>query len=300
MDPNPGQQPGGPPSASSDKLRPLLPALAPRNPSSAAGPSLISSQYQLTARRRRGPAACAACRKRRIKCGGQRPRCHACASRNEPECSYDGEADETTAQAIKRKYGELQDHVDSHQKVIRALRSHPEDDAQAILARIRRGDDIDTIARHVDYGDLLLQVSLQPETRYRYVFPVHADMPAYLVKSSSPYLHSLLYDWTVGGAAGNASASASAPDMSLDMYMKPYHAAEVIDAQLGAVQPSKWTSVCRDDEMMRRLLRAYFLQEYGTLTAFRKDDFLEDMAQERHRLCSPLLAKRGTRHGLRE
>lgn len=65
-----------------------------------------------------------------------------------------------------------------------------------------------TVARHLSYGDALLQVSLVPESRYRYVFPLTTEMPAYLVRSRNPYLDSLLYKWIVGS---QRTPSPSAP-----------------------------------------------------------------------------------------
>ncbi|KAK5652937.1 hypothetical protein OQA88_9416 [Cercophora sp. LCS_1] len=136
------------------------------------------------------------------------------------------------------------------------------------MKRIRRGNDVNTIARHVDYGDLLLQVSLTPETRYRYVFPSYTDIPSHLVKPNNPYLHSLLYEWTVGkpddhypSAGPPAPPSSTQPGVD-DPYMKLYHA----------------TLVSKDDELVRGLLSSYSLQEYGSLNSFQKEYFLEDMS----------------------
>lgn len=62
-----------------------------------------------------------------------------------------------------------------------------------------------------------------------------------------------------------------------------------MDVQLSAVEPSKWTTVCADNVLMRRLLHAFFLQDHDWWTAFQKDYFLEDMAKMRLQFCSSLL-----------
>jgi len=214
---------------------------------------------------------------------------------------YDTAAEETHSQAAKRRYTELQAHKTDLELVYEALQSRPETDAQAILGRIRRGDDVNVIARHINFGDLLIQVALEPETRYRYEFPMVRDIPAHLIGSWNPYLDSLIYEWTPAAVALDGSSptttnsSRSTGSLSPTTietyapYLKPYHAAEVISNQLNSVEPSRWTSVCSDNTLMRKLLGAYFLQEHGWYTCIQKDDFLEDMANMRNDSCSPLL-----------
>ena len=97
------------------------------------------------------------------------------------DCQYEAAVQESTAQASKRKYQELQSAKTAHERVYDALKLRSDADAQAILKRIRKGDDIETIVRHVDFGDLLLPVALTPEARFRYVFPFCEDMPPYLI-----------------------------------------------------------------------------------------------------------------------
>ena len=221
-----------------------------------------------------------------------------CISR-QSECVYDTAAEETHSQAAKRRYTELQARKTSLELVYEALQSRSETDAQAILGRIRRGDDVNVIARHINFGDLLIQVALEPETRYRYEFPLVRDIPTHLVGSWNPYLDSLIYEWTPAAAASDGSSSTSSSPSTGSLspttietyapYLKPYHAAEVINHQLNSVEPSRWTSVCSDNTLMRKLLGAYFLQEHGWYTFIQKDYFLEDMANMRLDSCSPLL-----------
>ena len=161
------------------------------------------------------------------------------------------------------------------------------------MQKIRRGDDINDVARHIEYADLLLQVSLAPETRYRYVFPISPSMPAHLLQPSNAYLDSLIYEWvwpqTTNPPTSPIRRPREASDEADAPYLKPYHAAEIIDARLSAAEPSKWTTVCRDDALMRRLLSAFFLQDHDWWTCFHKDYFLQDMIKMHHQLCSPLL-----------
>lgn len=160
------------------------------------------------------------------------------------------------------------------------------------MKRIRKGDDIETIVRHVDFGDLLLQVALTPEARFRYVFPFREDMPPYLIQPWNNYLKSPLFEWVAGDnpvgeadaqEAGHTETGAKCP------FLKPFHAAEVIEVQLGSVEPSKWTTVCADNTLMRKILAAYIRQDYVFLTMFHKDIFFADMAAMRRQFCSSLL-----------
>jgi len=116
---------------------------------------------------------------------------------------------------------------------------------------------------------------------------------------ANPYLDSLIYEWvsprmTSEGAASGSPASAgqkttAAAAESHSPYLHPYHAAKVVDIRLSGVEPSKWTKVCSDDALMRKLLSRFLLQDHDWWTAFHKDYFLEDMANMSHQLCSPLL-----------
>ncbi|KAF2475124.1 uncharacterized protein BDR25DRAFT_186444, partial [Lindgomyces ingoldianus] len=131
-------------------------------------------------------AACNACRKRKTKCDAQRPRCSVCISRN-ADCDYDTVSTETHSQALKRKFDELQQSKSTYEQIFDMLKARTEQEATIIMQRIRNGVDADTIIRHVEDGDLLLQLSLVPETRYRYDFPFITDMPSFLQLPDNVY-----------------------------------------------------------------------------------------------------------------
>jgi hypothetical protein len=179
------------------------------------------------------------------------------------------------------------------------LRSRPEHDALEIFKRIRAGADIDQVIRHVNYGDVVGQLAVVPETRYRYEFPYSIEMPASLVRPDNPYLDSEIYDFVLNPAtqrrlpSPSSASSRSSPGatelLELDPYLKPFHGAAILDPWLDAVKPSRWTSVSDDDDLMRGVIQAYLIHEYDWFTCFHKDLFLQDMANERPRFCSKLL-----------
>jgi hypothetical protein len=224
--------------------------------------------------------------------------CRRC-SRLTLACQYDtDEEGETAAQATKRRFTDVSHRMGAHESVYSALQLREEKDVTAILKRIRQGDDVETVARHLSYGDVLLQVALVPETRYRYVFPLMTEMPAALNTPGNPYLRSLLYEWTMsdedesGNFAAPAITAGPTHDDELpgnDPYLKPWHAADIVDIHLSVASPSKWTNACSDDDLMRRLIGRYLLLEYSAHAYFQKEYFLEDMLKMRDRLCSPLL-----------
>ncbi|OAA35696.1 Zn(2)-C6 fungal-type DNA-binding domain protein [Metarhizium rileyi] len=285
------------PNPKPSSLRPILPA-----PQTS-----LRSAFQIdvgTAAKRRAPvtAACGECRRRKSKCNGGRPKCTSCIRRR-VECIYDRDPDETQAAVVKRKYEELRDHNTPFERVFDAIRCRSEADAGAIVRKIRRGENVDDIARQVEHGDLLLQSCLMPETKYRYEFPFSWKMPSYLLLKSNVYLDSPIYKWSphqhlpseavaveVAGGSSSSRQQPSSPSAEFDApYLKPYHAAEMVDTQLSSAVPSKWTSVCSDDVLMRRLLGAFFLQEHDWWTVLQKDYFLQDMSSMHHDFCSSLL-----------
>jgi Fungal Zn(2)-Cys(6) binuclear cluster domain len=272
--------------------------------------------WNIIAPQKRGTttAACGACRKRKSKvsflyisglmrfsfanrsillqCNAERPKCTLCVSKG-TDCVYDTATTvETHTQALKRKYSELREHKTTYEQICELLQARPHAEANQIFKRIRNGADAESILRYIEEGDLLLQLSLVPETRYRYEFPFIQEMPTLLRRPDNPYLHSLVYEWTSKDSS-SAQISVSPSDVGAveyqSVYLKPYHAADIIDHRLNAVKPSSWTGVSDNDGLMRELIAAYFKYEHLWLTFFQKDYFLEDMAANRDRFCSSLL-----------
>lgn len=227
------------------------------------------------------------------RCSGERPLCRRCQERGS-ECVFLADHAETQIQALKRKHDESQQEIVVYRELYRLLVTVNETEAVDILQRLRAGTDVETIVRQIQEGDLLLQLALTPESRFRYQFPYLPSMPAALQTSDNPYLESFLYEGTVQGFAqlpqqSSSSAVAAQSESYSYIYLKPYHAAELIDGRLASVRASDWTSVTTDDNLFRRLLRAYLSHEYCVAPSFQKDYFLYDLARGKGRLCSSLL-----------
>jgi hypothetical protein len=308
-----------------NRLRPLLPSTTTSAPQNAPFSSPISLVPVAHVRENLIPAACQACRKRKckvrkkkdinqtkktdhFKCSGERPKCSRCIQQA-TECVYTTNVSETHSQALKRKYSTLVKDSQPYKEIFELLKSVSEQDATEIIRKMKSGVDPSTILQQVTEGNLLLQLSLAPEVRFRYEFPRKESMPPRLLQRDSPYFHSLLYEavsvypWGDGkypgshGALSSDESSSQIPPSvgtssyrdSRAPYLSPIHAAELIEARMENVKPSQWTSVCKDDKLMRRLLRAYFLHEYNWFPTFQKQYFLQDMEAQNQEFCSSLL-----------
>ncbi|KAK3369747.1 hypothetical protein B0T24DRAFT_533170 [Lasiosphaeria ovina] len=282
-----------PPPVSGPRLRPLLPAdlTVPGSASSSTGPS--------APKRRAVLGACTACRRRKSKASiAGRPKCTECLRRG-TECSYDTSGDETPARALKRKYADLENQTNVYESIYKILATRPESEVAAILRRIRAGEQPEAILRHVQHGDLLLQLSVVPEFRYRYEFPFMVKFPARLQTPGNVYLSSLVYEWDGQQSVEQTQDQRQQQAMvvtepAFSMQPRgpcsiPFHAAEVIDPLVDEAEPFNGTSVSPDNSLVRSLLRAYFLHEYNWYTCFQKDCFLEDMDTGRRRFCSSSL-----------
>ena len=112
----------------------------------------------------------------------------------------------------------------------------------------------------------------------------------------NPYLKSMLYE-TASVYSYRGGPELTTPSVPAELtsgeekslYLKPFHAARVVELLLTDAKISKWTPVCKDDELMRELIRALLRCEYQFTAAFQKDLFLQDLSAGRKSFCSPLL-----------
>ncbi|KAK0671260.1 hypothetical protein QBC41DRAFT_315845 [Cercophora samala] len=280
-------------------LRRLLPASRP--------PTRAGSEIEVPRRRRTyTTAACEACRRRKAKCNAERPSCAYCVTAEIP-CLYDTSAsNETHSQALKRKFGELEARAAVYVELYELLRDRSDIESAEIFKRIRGGGTPGSILRRIKEGDLLLQLSLKPETRYRYVFPYVSEMPAHLYRPDNPYIDSCIYEWSALPRSSSevstwankdtvdSPRNSSSPEPGpQSIYLMPCHAAEIIEPLLNDIFPSKWTVVCTDDALMRKLIGAWLSTEHQWIVVLQKDCFLQDMATGhaamRKGCCSSLL-----------
>lgn len=208
---------------------------------------------------------------------------------------YSTQPGETPSQATKRENEQFRNGENADREFVGLVKDLPDKDALTLIHRLRAGQALEEILSEFRTGQILVQMAVRPETRLRYDLPYQAEIPQrYLVNSA--YMGSLIYE--VAGLYGpdqeqtspqrNNSPAFQTPDHE-NMYLKPFHAAKVIDPRLTDVKPSLWTNVTRDDAFMRELLDDFFRCEYFFTMIFHKDYFLEDMAAQRSEFCSSLL-----------
>ncbi|KAI9148245.1 Dehydrogenase orsE [Paramyrothecium foliicola] len=275
-------------------LHPLLPATASPSTSSSASASAagpITTKSSL-ARAKPVVTACETCRRSKVKCSGDRPVCRRCRQRK-VACHYSLlPGDPTTSKALRQDLKDLRSRATANEEIITLLRNLPDQDAQAVLQRLRSGADVTSLLNHVKAGDVMMQLAVSPETRLRYQVPYGPEMPqSYVI--DNPYLKSVLYEAT-SLYSQNQQATSSLPtnlhpEEYQSLYLKPFHAATVAEPLLTDVKPSLWTTICDDDVLMRDLLRELLHCEYHFTAAFQKDLFLEDMATQNEDFCSSLL-----------
>ena len=227
-----------------------------------------------------------------FQCNAARPACSYCVTAG-INCVYTtSSATETHAQALKRKLSETASRETTYSQIFDHLRKRPEPEACEIVKRIQDGTEPESILSYIRDGDLLLQLALAPECRYRYVFPIVQEMPVFLLRPDNPYLNSRVHEWMENGSLGTQGlvlANHPCRAESRSTYDKPYHAAELVDPLLSTVKPSEWTTVSSDNVLMRKMLANYLLNEYQSISPFQKDYFLQDMAAGRRSCCSSLL-----------
>lgn len=159
------------------------------------------------------------------------------------------------------------------------MKSSSDEDAMNILRRIRAGADPEAVVRQVREGNLLMQLSLRPESRRRYDLPYITEMPAFLLTPDNPYPAPSLFH-----------AQFDLQDHGItSIYTKPFHAAVLSDALIDKATISGWTTIISSDELFRQLLRSFFQYAYPEWFPFHKDLFLSDMVTNRAEFCSPLL-----------
>lgn len=195
-------------------------------------------------------------------------------------------------QAVKRKYETLRTQNEAYAELLALIQTRPDNESLEILRRIKMGADVESILRHIRDGDLLVQLSIQPETRLRYTLPYSDSLPEFLLVPDNPYLGTPLYEATFKAPSSSPSTlnpSETGTSKCMDPYMKPSHAAEVVEPILDHVYARQWTNIISEDGLFRRLIAVYLFHQHATFFWFNKELFLEDMAARRTQFCSSLL-----------
>jgi hypothetical protein len=202
-------------------------------------------------------------------------------------CEYSTRPSESRPVAIKRRHDELQEQVADHEELYRVLKSRPLKEAHAILDRIRSGNDLQATLQYVKHGDLLLQVGLAPESRYRYELPRLWSARRAFFDPHDPYQQSPILELQY--ARSSEKCRTATTPIASNIYEMPYHTAQFIDPRMAKIKASRWTAVTTDDVLVTKLIGIYFQFQYPLNIFFQKDLFLNDMLRGKSRFCSSLL-----------
>ncbi|KAK1973419.1 hypothetical protein LZ30DRAFT_15917 [Colletotrichum cereale] len=150
--------------------------ILPAGPSAASSASLEQGSTPQSAtrispsalkRRLHTKIACTSCRRRKLKCDGQRPVCSSCASMGRTRCEYDAGPGVTRFAALKTKYEELQRRVTLFEELFRLLSMRSAAESFEIISRMRTANtetDLRDLLKFIKNADLLTQLaSAQPD-----------------------------------------------------------------------------------------------------------------------------------------
>ncbi|WQF90400.1 Putative zn(2)Cys(6) fungal-type DNA-binding domain-containing protein [Colletotrichum destructivum] len=113
-------------------------------------------------RRPQTKIACTSCRRKKSKCGGQRPVCSLCASMDRTRCEYDAGPDITRFAALKIKHEELQRRVTLFEELFRLLSICSEAESVEIIHRMRTVNietDLEDLVKFIKNANLLMQLA---------------------------------------------------------------------------------------------------------------------------------------------
>ncbi|OAG06511.1 uncharacterized protein CC84DRAFT_1090661 [Paraphaeosphaeria sporulosa] len=199
---------------------------------------------------------------------------------------------------LQSQVKDLRRRVSTLEQFLGLIKTVPEEHAATMLEHVRAGTDVDSLLNNFTEADLLLQLSVVPETRRRYDFPYAKQMPAHLLFEGNDYLHSFVYEATFYQHSSSPTPRRMVPNDSYqqfpitflqDTYDKPFRAATIADPMLEKIDISKWTIVTSDNRALRKYLGSYFRTPSVLSPVFHKDLFLEDMMTGETRFASKLL-----------
>lgn len=189
----------------------------------------------------------------------------------------------------KRRRIEESAQTSAYEELFNLIQTRPPSVADQLVRKIRNGTKAEDLIRYVQDGDLLLNLALQPDHRFRFTLLYPADVQPLLQRTANPYLNSRLFRALFEDTGADPQSSVTQAARSI--YDIPYHAARLADPLLSSAFPhiSKWTAISDDEDFLKRAFERYFQGDYSFYHWFHKDLFLKDLIEGRHEHCSSLL-----------
>lgn len=200
----------------------------------------------------------------------------------ETECRHG----ETESRQFKRRYQQLKEKRTAQEELFDMLQNLPERDAAGIFRHIRAGANAEAVVKHIQEGNMVAEASDVPQASSRFHFPFLDEIPPSL--RDSTYFRSRVYK-AIEASEKDTDISKTHLAQQESNYWKSFSSAKLFDPLLEDAQPSQWTSVSSNDQLLRNILESYFVNQYPRQFFFVKNYFLEDMVSRRAEFCSPLL-----------
>jgi hypothetical protein len=233
-----------------------------------------------------------------VQCDGMKPACKECM-RKLTVCQYPELDNGLSKHDLQSQVKDLTRRVSTFEQFLQLLKTVPEEHAATMLEHVRAGTDVDNLLNNFTEADLLLQLSVVPDTRRRYDFPYSKHMPSHLLFEGNNYLESSVYEATFSQYPSNLAPPKKTAVNELrpnclitfpqDAYDKPFRATTVADPMIEKIDISKWTTVASDNRLLQKYLKSYFCNPSVLSPVFHKDLFLEDIFTGETRFASKLL-----------
>ncbi|KAH7192564.1 uncharacterized protein B0J16DRAFT_62594 [Fusarium flagelliforme] len=288
-------------SAASGRLRPLLPGPTRDDPPGSKPPFKLNIPKRTSVK-----TACQACRQRKAKCDGQRPKCSACKAGGR-DCQYASHPFEAEALALKRKHDELQERVTNHESLYSSLKTNEPHETDEILRRIRAGQDIRAVTEDMPVRNLTKQnntstVSKQQKNPLLRNDSANTSNSATTSGSASSSTFSAARASIAGTQQPRLTAPTDHPGYIFEEAWRDTQrrASEDVFIDLpGYTLPlSKWTDAYHDDKLLSHLMLLFWAWDTVCNRIIDRTIFEEDLknldpttlgAPSELRFCSPFL-----------
>ncbi|KAK5990592.1 Nitrogen assimilation transcription factor nit-4-like protein [Cladobotryum mycophilum] len=263
---------------------PLRPA-----PITNLGDVQSSSSGSDTKRRRVGVSvACEVCRKRKIRCDGNRPACSACQGRAEPCIYREVHLTKESAQHILEIIYLLNSMPkEEASRVLKFLKT--EKDASIVLSVLRGGmdakqrpSDATVAAAIMEESFLSLELEAQNPVAYPMLSPINIDVGGMRI------LH-MLREQQTGNWPPSPREAGVSPTRSPTTLGRHKDAPILCDSRLHDLDIQCWTNVPIDNGLASSIISLYLQTDHPLLGHFDPDLFVSDLVNRRDDYCSSLL-----------
>ncbi|KAM0194830.1 hypothetical protein ACHAPA_009089 [Fusarium lateritium] len=280
----------------SGRLRALLPGPTRDGPSGSRPPAKLNIPKRTSVK-----TACQACRQRKAKCNGHRPRCSACIVGGR-ECQYASHPLEAEATALKREHDKLQARMVQHESLYASLKTREPHEADEILRKIRAGQDVNAVTDAIQGGELTAQNNKTTTTKQKKNPLLRNDSATTSGSASSPTFSVPRMSFSQIPRA-RLTAPHDHPEHVFeeawqDSQRRSSEDSVFVDLPGFTLPLSRWTNVYHDDKLLSHLLLLFWTWDTACNRVIDRTLFEDDLrnldpsapsAPSELRFCSPFL-----------